>query len=297
MSKSSRRRLLFSSFRNVAFVLFLSAALVGSVGCAGGSNPFCCNSKEKSQVDNLERAQSLDEREKNSTDSEEDSDESQENKEEQKEYIDANILRSDGSGDATAVAAAPKTFTQETPVTVSTDAVTQETPAPSADSTGLLEPPVLPGQIQAPQDAQPAPSAAATASENETSQTSAPSTQTPVEAAPNVDEKPSSENQNASEESPKQDAQEPAETQDAASETPVEAVRSSRRDGPQRAKSRQVAQRAANRPVAVPQTRAAATLDAPAPVVSFRTRTVVPAVSTPAASPSVVSFRTRVVVP
>ncbi|MBR4977016.1 MAG: hypothetical protein IKY61_08165, partial [Thermoguttaceae bacterium] len=92
MSKAARRRL-FASLRNVAFVALLSAALVGSVGCAGGSNPFCCDSKEKSQIDqNLERAQSLDEREENSTPNEENSDVKEEG---EKKTIHANILPTD----------------------------------------------------------------------------------------------------------------------------------------------------------------------------------------------------------
>ncbi|MBQ1278438.1 MAG: hypothetical protein IIY07_07320, partial [Thermoguttaceae bacterium] len=74
MSKSSRRRLSFASLRDVAFVSLLSAAFVGSVGCSGGANPFCCNSKEKSQIDNLERSQSLGENEKNSTSNEDEED-------------------------------------------------------------------------------------------------------------------------------------------------------------------------------------------------------------------------------
>ncbi|MBQ8285564.1 MAG: hypothetical protein IJZ10_04615, partial [Thermoguttaceae bacterium] len=69
MSKLSRRSCLFASLRR-------GAALGGSVGCAGGSNPFCCNSNEKSQIDqNLERAQSLDENEQSPTAPEENDEE------------------------------------------------------------------------------------------------------------------------------------------------------------------------------------------------------------------------------
>ncbi len=273
MSKSSRRRLLFASFRDVAFASLLSAALVGSVGCAGGSNPFCCDSKEKDKIDNLERAQSLDENEKNSTSTEEDSDEPKE----EKKTIFANNPQTDGSGDASSLVAAqetPKTFAQEpqeAPVTISTTAAAQES---TADSVGLLQPPVLPSQVQTSEAAAPAP----TPSETATPETSdAPTSEA---TAPTDDETPANESQdaqnkeNAQEETPKEES---TESQDEKTpEAPVNVARSPRRDGPQRAATRQVAQRAASQTVAVPQTRAAATLPASTPVVTFRTRVVVP---------------------
>lgn len=269
MSKSFRRRLLFASLRDVAFASLLSAALVGSVGCAGGSNPFCCDSKEKDQIDNLERAQSLDENEKNSTSTEEDSDEQKE----EKKTIFADNPQTDGSGDASLIAAAqdtPKTFAPEAqvvPVTASTIAAQDAT-----DSSGLLQAPVLPTQAQTPEVAAPAPTP------SETATTETPDAPTVEETATTADETPSSESQEAQNkgdaqaETPKEES---AETQEEkAPETPVNVARTSRRDGPQRAATRQVAQRAAAQTVAVPQTRAAATL--PAPVVTFRTRVVVP---------------------
>ena len=159
MSKSSRRRLSFASLRDVALVSLLSATFVGSVGCSGGSNPFCCNSKEKSQIDNLERAQSLDENEKNST-SNEDEEDFAEPQQDKKAPIHANILRSNGSGDATQIAAAttPKTFAQEVPVTASTTAA-QDAPAETVDSNGLVPPPPLAQPSQTTQAAPPAPAA------------------------------------------------------------------------------------------------------------------------------------------
>ena len=270
MLKSSRRRPLFASLRDVAFASLLSAALVGSVGCAGGSNPFCCDSKEKDKIDNLERAQSLDENEKNSTSTEEDSDEQKE----EKKTIFANNPQTNGSGDATPIVAAqatPKRFaheSQEAPVTISTTAAAQES---TGDSIGLLQPPVLPSQVQTSEAASPAPTP------NETATPDAPTTE---ETAPNADETPSSESQDAQN---KEDAQketpqeESAESQDEKTpETPVNAARSPRRDGPQRAATRQVAQRAAGQTVAVPQTRAAATIPSSAPVLTFSARIVVP---------------------
>ncbi len=324
MSKAARRRL-FASLRNVAFVALLSAALVGSVGCAGGSNPFCCDSKEKSQIDqNLERAQSLDEREENSTPNEENSDVKEEG---EKKTIHANILPTDGSGDAPQLADAttnssPKTFAQETPVTVSTTAAAtldaptpptsaQETPAPNAESAGLLQAPVLPSTSQTSQPAPAAPSGDAALNENATEaqeatnetpnqSADAPETPTPASdssAAENASNE-SQEEQTTPEETSTQDAEKTPETQkEKAPETPIGAARSPRRGGPQRAATRQVAQRAANRPVAVPQTRAASTLDAPTPVVTFRTRAVVPAAASSSASTPVVKFRARTVVP
>ena len=165
MSKPSRRRLSFASFRDVAFVSFLSAAIVGSVGCSGGANPFCCNSKEKSQIDNLERAQSLDENEKNST-SNEDEEDFAEPQQDKKAPIHANILRSNGSGDATQIAAAttPKTFAQKVPITASTTAA-QDAPAETVDSNGLVPPPPLAQPSQTTQAAPPAPAETATPAE------------------------------------------------------------------------------------------------------------------------------------
>ena len=250
MSKSSRRRLSFASLRDVALVSLLSATFVGSVGCSGGSNPFCCNSKEKSQIDNLERAQSLDENEKNST-SNEDEEDFAEPQQDKKAPIHANILRSNGSGDATQIAAAttPKTFAQEVPVTASTTAA-QDAPAENADSAGLLPAPILAQPSQTPQPAQPVPAESATPSETaseEISETPLASTaQTTDEVETNADEKPASESQDAqnTEEAQEETAVEtaPAETEtsdaqeEKTPETPINAARSSRRNGgPQRA--------------------------------------------------------------
>jgi hypothetical protein len=305
MSKFSRRRLSISSLSAVAVASFLGAALVGSVGCAGGSNPFCCDSKEKTQIDHLERAQSLDENEKNSKPTEENSDENQEEK--QKSTIHTQNPLPDGSGDETQIAdATPKTFKQEVPVTVSPSDAAQDSSASNAD---LVPAPVLPA-VQTPQAAPAAAPELATPSENAPEETNETPAEAPVEpetaAASPADEQAPVENQEAqaqpsAPETPSQeveDAQETAEPQEEKTpEPPVAVSRLPRRNGPQRAASRQVAQRAAKQPVAVPQTRAASTLSAPAPVVTFRTRAVVPAVSTSAAPAPVVTFRTRTVVP
>ena len=315
MSISSRRRPL-SSLRNVALVSFLIATLFGAVGCAGGSNPFCCNSKEKDQVDHLERAQSLDENEKNTTPTEENSDENQE-EEKKSPPLQAENPLPDGSGDATQIAAAnatPKTFKQEVPVTVSPSDAAQNA---TATNDALLPAPALP-PVQTPQAAPPAATPVETAPEetnatpvetapeetNATpendvaSETSAPTVDSPAGAEQTaVDAQEVQDAQDAPQEEP-QDAQKPSEVQEEKTpETPVNVARTSRRNGPQRAATRQVAQRASNRTVAVPQTRAASTLSAPTPVVGFRTRAVVPAVSPSAAPTTGVTFRTRTVVP
>ncbi|MBQ6828385.1 MAG: hypothetical protein IJO46_10270, partial [Thermoguttaceae bacterium] len=162
MSKLSRRSCLFASLRRGAALSLLCAALGGSVGCAGGSNPFCCNSNEKSQIDqNLERAQSLDENEQSPTAPEENDEENNDGKEESGgQPLHAGILQTDGSGDATQLAVAPATLQtfaeepQEPRVADSTSADAQETPAPTADSTDLLQAPVLPSTVQTPQTAQ-----------------------------------------------------------------------------------------------------------------------------------------------
>ncbi|MBQ2851178.1 MAG: hypothetical protein IJE77_11910, partial [Thermoguttaceae bacterium] len=162
MSKSFRRRRFFASFREVALILLLSATFVGFVGCAGGSNPFCCDSKEKNKIDqNLERAQSLDENEKNARSSEESkkSEEIKENDEDDEETIHAIILKTDGSGNAPQIAdAAAQTVAQEVPVTVS-----------PSDANELLQAPVLPSTTSTGLTATAAPSDVATADSNETS--------------------------------------------------------------------------------------------------------------------------------
>lgn len=304
MSTSSRRRPL-SSLRNVALVSFLSASLFGAVGCAGGSNPFCCNSKEKNQVDHLERAQSLDENEKNTTPTEEDSDENQE-EEKKSPPLQAENPLPDGSGDATQIAdanATPKTFKQEVPVTVSPSDAAQDATATNDE---LLPAPALP-PVQTPQAAPPAATSVEPATEetnatpennaDAASETSAQTVDSPAVAEQTaVDAQEVQDDQDAQEEP--QDAQKPSEVQEEKTpETPVNVARTSRRNGPQRAATRQVAQRAAKQTIAVPQTRAASTLSAPTPVVGFRTRAVVPAVSPSAAPTTGVTFRTRTVVP
>ena len=316
---------------------------------AGGANPFCCDSKEKEQIDqNLERAQSLDENEKDAESTEEKIDEQEQEKE--KKTIQANILQTDGSGDApqTAVATAPpKTFVQEpqeVPVTASTSAAAQETSALNVDATGLLQAPVLPSTSSTPQPARPASSAASESSNdsnvapkapeepktNETNEapekTDAAVSDVPespaLSDAPNAEktEQTSNESKDAQNKQNTQDepstqnaetAQESSEAQEekkAETPTPVNAARSSRRGGPQRAATRQIAQRADARPVAVPQTRAASTLpastsneaNAGSSAVSFRTRAVVRVAASSATANDetpIVSFRTRVVVP
>lgn len=320
MSKFSRRRRLFASLGNVALLSALGASFVCFAGCAGGSNPFCCDSKEKNQIDqNLERAQSLDERENDAKATEENdagtSEETGEQEKSEKKTTFANILTTDGSGDATQIAAAstistPQTFAQEpqeVPVTASTSADARETPASNAESTGLLQAPVLPSAAQTPQVAPDAlPNAAPPSETSPSEKTAAPETSTSEKtAAPEMstqtnDSAPdaaTSASQDAQNTQNTQGAQKTTETrQENAAETPQDSARSTRRAGPQRAATRQVAQRGSNRPVAVPQTRAAATLPAPAPVASFRTRVVVPAVDAPRETP-LATFRTRVVVP
>ncbi len=310
MSKLSRRPRFFASLGNVALLSTLGASFVCFAGCAGGSNPFCCDSKEKNQVEqNLERAQSLDEREK---DAETTPEEAGEQEKSEKKTTFANILTTDGSGDATQIAAAsptsaPQTFArepQEVPVTASTSAAARETPASNAESTGLLQAPVLPSAAQTPQAAPSALPDATPTSEtspplpNETSeQTDAPETPTQTNDSTPVDAANASQDTQDAQNKQNADAAPTPETpQEKAAETPNNAARSSRRNGPQRAATRQVAQRGASRPVAVPQTRAAATFPAPTPVVSFRTRAVVPAVDAPRETP-IATFRTRVVVP
>lgn len=317
MSKFSRRRRLFASLGNVALLSALGASFVCFAGCAGGSNPFCCDSKEKNQIDqNLERAQSLDERENDAKATEENdagtSEETGEQEKSEKKTTFANILTTDGSGDATQIAAAstistPQTFAQEpqeVPVTASTSADARETPASNAESTGLLQAPVLPSAAQTPQVAPDALPDAAPPSETSPSETSpsektaAPETSPQTnDSAPDAATSASQDAQDALNTQNTQGAQKTTETrQENAAETPQDSARSTRRAGPQRAATRQVAQRGSNRPVAVPQTRAAATLPAPAPVASFRTRVVVPAVDAPRETP-LATFRTRVVVP
>ncbi|MBR4833373.1 MAG: hypothetical protein IKU86_03430, partial [Thermoguttaceae bacterium] len=106
MSKHLRRRFRSASLRGVALAALLSASLVGAVGCAGGSNPFCGNSKEKCEVEEgLKRAQEIDEDLKN---------ESKAKVEEAGRSV--GILRTDGSGNASVAESAPtkrKTFDDE----------------------------------------------------------------------------------------------------------------------------------------------------------------------------------------
>ncbi|MBR2005013.1 MAG: hypothetical protein IJ991_12640 [Thermoguttaceae bacterium] len=318
MSKFSRRRRLFASLGNLALLSALGASFVCLAGCAGGSNPFCCDSKEKNQIDqNLERAQSLDEREKDAKATEESdagtSEETGEQEKSEKKTTFANILTTDGSGDAAQIAAAtpastPPTFArepQEVPVTASTSADARETPASNAEPTGLVQAPVLPSAASTAQVAPAALPDAASTSEtspqvpNATPEkTAAPETPTQTnDSAPDDATNASQDAQNKQEAQEAQDAQKTPETrQENADETPQSSARSTRRNGPQRAATRQVAQRGSRQPVAVPQTRAAATLSAPAPLVTFRTRVVVPAVDAPRET-SLATFRTQVAVP
>ena len=306
MSKYFRRRLYLSSLRGVAFASLLGATLVGFVGCAGGSNPFCCNSKEKNQVEaNLERAQSLDENLETPTPVEE-----TEKEPKPETTISAGIFPTDGSGDATTASApaqtsTPQTFadanapTQEMPVTSSTRDVAPnalvEAPVIAAPTLKLNEAETTGDVPNAPvDDANDAQTAPETSNENANAEdaqnpqnaanleTSTP--ETPAANANDAQTAPETSNENANAE----DAQNP---QNAANpETP--AVNASARrpasplrrgGGPQRAATRQIAQRGSPQTVAVPQTRGVATLSVPAvepasgaTVVKIRTRMFVP---------------------
>lgn len=293
MSKFPRRRFSSASCRGAAFASLLVASLVGFVGCSGGANPFCCDSKEKEQLDqNLERAQSVDEDADASDSSNDDAKKTDgETQEEKKDTTFAGLGGTDGSGDAPAIAASTAPA-QQVPVTASTgavaqnalqDAVSSAVSASSAAETPVDANALLPAPELAP--ASPTPPStdapAANATENENVDENAAASQAPTdgetpapEAAP---DEPSA--------SPEQDAR-PAQDPTPA-ETPKTAARAARRVGPQRAASSRVAQRSTPRTLAVPETRGAATV-APsvANVVKVRAQTAVPAVESQAAAPS-----------
>ncbi len=254
-----------ASFRAVALASLLGASLVGAVGCVGGSNPFCGNSKEKCEInESLERAQEVDANEADKADDAKTD-----------EPIDprpASVLPTDGSGNATAIAADSnatkrKTFAddaspQKMLETASTsdvvpnelNAATISAPEEKSDSDvedPLLAAPPLPSNP-------PAPPADV---ENPTSEPAAEPEQAdaPADAA---SEEPSADESEAPKAEP-----EPT------------VARSTRKTGPQRA-SRRVAQRGSAQTLAVPQTRGVANVpveSAPEPpsVVKTRVRAVV----------------------
>lgn len=302
MSKFPRRRFSSASFRGAALASLLVASLLGLAGCSGGANPFCCDSKEKERLDNLERAQSADENADDAPDKEDAQDSDGETQEKKKDTTFAGLGQTDGSGDApTLAASAPPA--QQVPVTASTGTVAPNAPPETAstpdsaspaaetpsDASALLPAPELASAT--PTEPTPAPDAVSEASSaDETSATNAESADDAENDAQTVDA-PS-----VPAPSPEQEPENAREKTSEAPETPQPVARSARRNGPQRAVSSRVAQRATPQTVAVPETRGAATVatfsvgSGVAPsltnVVKVRAQTLVPANGSPIAAAS-----------
>lgn len=267
MPKDSRFHFRSASWRGVALTTLLGASLVGAVGCAGGSNPFCGNSKNKCEVEALERAQNVDEEAEKASDSQ--------YKDDAPEGRSASVWSTDGSGDAPTLAnsmknAPQKTFAddatsaaapkQKMLETASTSAVapealrdatvsSPETPSDSGVEDALLAAPGLPTN---------GPSVPV-----ENAPTNEPNAAQPVESAPAEVSAPpaagspadSSENAPQTSEPPTQDAAPSGEKEEAPEPT---VAQTPRRDGSQRVAARRVAQRGSTQAVVVPQTRGVA---------------------------------------
>ncbi|MBQ8363856.1 MAG: hypothetical protein IJX36_08035, partial [Thermoguttaceae bacterium] len=238
MSKFPRRRFSSASFRGAALASLLVASLVGVAGCSGGANPFCCDSKEKERLDNLERAQSADENAEDDASAKEDAQNSDdETQEKKKDTTFAGLGQTDGSGDApTLAASAPPA--QQVPVTASTGAVVPnalpETGSPSdsassADETSVAAPALLPAPELA--SATPSePSAPETADAPKVDAEEPSVAETPATNAESADD--ANDATNVSAPSSEQEAEN---AQEKTPETPKTVARSARRGGPQRA--------------------------------------------------------------
>jgi len=298
MLKFSRRRFSPAFFRGATLASLLAASLVGFVGCSGGANPFCCDSKEKERLDNLERAQSADENAEDDASAKEDAQNSDdETQEKKKDTTFAGLGGTDGSGDApTLAASAPPA--QQVPVTASTGAVapnalpeTTSTPdsvSPAdetpSDASALLPAPELASATPTEPSAEPTPAPAPVSEESSADETSATNAESADDAE--NDAKPV-DAPSVPAPSPEQETENAQEKTSDAPETPQPVARAARRNGPQRAVSSRVAQRATPQTVAVPETRGAATVAtlsadsnaAPSStyVVKVRAQTTVPA--------------------
>ncbi len=306
MSKFPRRRFSSASFRGAAFASLLVASLLGLAGCSGGANPFCCDSKEKERLDNLERAQSADENAEDDASAKEDAQNSDdETQEKKKDRTFAGLGGTDGSGDAPTLAAS-ETPAQQVPVTASTGAVapnalpettsTPDSASPAdetpSDASALLPAPELASATPTEPSAEPTPAPAPVSEESSADETSATNAESADDAENNAEN--DAENNAKPVDAPSVPAPSPEqETENAqdktsdAPETPQPVARAARRNGPQRAVSSRVAQRATPQTVAVPETRGAATVAtlsadsnaAPSStyVVKVRAQTTVPA--------------------
>lgn len=293
MLKFPRRRFSSASFRGAALASLLVASLIGLVGCSGGANPFCCDSKEKERLDNLERAQSADENVDDVPAKEDAQDSDGETQEKEKDTTFAGLGGTDGSGDAPTLAAS-KTPAQPVPVTASTGAVVPnalpETAAPSDSASPAVETPVAaPALLPAPELASATPTEPS-ATENADAPAASeepPVDETPAPNAEPVDDAKNADAPNVSAPSSEQESENAQEKASEAPETPKTVARAARRGGPQRAASSRVAQRATPQTLAVPETRGSATVatfsvgSGAAPsltnVVKVRAQTTVPA--------------------
>lgn len=266
MPKDSRFHFRSVSWRGVALTTLLGASLVGAVGCAGGSNPFCGNSKNKCEVETLERAQNADEEAEKASDSQ--------YKDDAPEGRSASVWSTDGSGNAPTLANSMKNEPQKTFAddatsaapkqkmleTASTSAVapealrdatvsSPETPSDSGVDDALLAAPSLPTN---------GPSVPV-----EKAPTDEPNAAPPVENAPAEESAPPTAGSPADSSENAPQTSEPS-TQEAATsgekgEEPEPTVaQTPRRDGAQRVAARRVAQRGSTQAVVVPQTRGVA---------------------------------------